>query len=285
MDVSTQPTFTGDQWAEQVAQVLHIQRERVREFLAAQQTRLRHAETELRRQCEQAVAGLMETPQAAPASVADDGLQERYETAMEEIRSLESHNAELQRDLAASQAAGPTARLADGGMDWEAKKLQILASLESDDGLEGEEAAERRSSTEAVVFATEQIVADKDRQIAALQKQLAAEQLDAKQPVPDSEPETAALRDAAAILGADDVIRQERENLARLKTEWEEKLRHAEIELSLERAKIARQRAEIAEKQRAFDQQNSDEGEKTPSGKPTRGRWLARLGLKDPNEK
>ncbi len=67
--------------------------------------------------------------------------------------------------------------------------------------------------------------------------------------------------------------------------EQREKLKNAEIEISIERAKIARQHADIEEKLQLLQERSgqpdakSDGTERT--GKPVRGRWLARLGLKD----
>ncbi|HEV3024384.1 MAG TPA: hypothetical protein VGX76_18035, partial [Pirellulales bacterium] len=79
-------------------------------------------------------------------------------------------------------------------------------------------------------------------------------------------------------------VRTERERLRQLQLEWEEKLRQAEVDLSVERAKMARERAEIEEIQRRFNETQSQNDEQ-PIGakdkKPQRGRWLARLGLKD----
>jgi hypothetical protein len=63
-------------------------------------------------------------------------------------------------------------------------------------------------------------------------------------------------------------------------------LREAEIELSLERAKLARDRVSIDDKIRAHEEQLAAQASlpagSSPAGtRPVRGRWLARLGLKD----
>jgi hypothetical protein len=61
-------------------------------------------------------------------------------------------------------------------------------------------------------------------------------------------------------------------------------LRQAEIELSLERAKLARDRSAIEEKVHAYEEKlaTAQAGPAVPAKLP-RGRWLARLGLKDGN--
>jgi len=83
-------------------------------------------------------------------------------------------------------------------------------------------------------------------------------------------------------LNADAVIRREREQLGQLQKEWREKLRQAEIEISLQRAKLARDKARIDERLRAIENQPPppvDPDRQQEAKKRTRGRWLAKLGL------
>ena len=84
------------------------------------------------------------------------------------------------------------------------------------------------------------------------------------------------------VLDADAIIQEERKNLARLQEDCRDKLRQAEVEISLERAKIARERSQLDEKLHILQQQGINLAsvikEKEPE-KPPRGRWLARLGL------
>ena len=85
------------------------------------------------------------------------------------------------------------------------------------------------------------------------------------------------------------VFLQERAKLAELQDQWKSKLRQAEIDISVERAKITRDRAEIEDKLAAYEKERSKhaadggspDGPNGGAKKPTRGRWLARLGLKD----
>ena len=62
-----------------------------------------------------------------------------------------------------------------------------------------------------------------------------------------------------------------------------------EIEISIERAKIARERVEIDEQMRVLGRDNTNDasaenGQSQGPDKPARGRWLSRLGLKDLDE-
>jgi hypothetical protein len=71
-----------------------------------------------------------------------------------------------------------------------------------------------------------------------------------------------------------------------MQAELQEKLRHAEIEVSLERARLSRERVAMEERLRQHEQTHSQRSATTSeppaSGKPaTARRWLSRLGLKD----
>lgn len=215
-----------------------------------------------------------------------EDLQRRYEMAMEDIRELKTKNADLDKRLAAARAAKSSSAgdSIGGGMDWESQKRRMLAQLESeyDEGNEEDKAA--RLEIESVIDITDAVAAEKDREIQEL-KQLLDEQ--------SSNLGSVAVGAAAfgEMMDKDEVIRQERERLQLLQAEWEEKLRQAEIDLSVQRAKIARERNELDEKQRQIEQQKTDQVSIEPDGnasskskKPQKGRWLSRLGLKENEE-
>ena len=88
------------------------------------------------------------------------------------------------------------------------------------------------------------------------------------------------------LIDQDAVIREERQSLKRLQEEWMEKLRQAEMDISLERANMARQKAELDEKRRLLDMRTlaALPDATMSAGKSGRGRWLARLGLKEKDE-
>jgi len=77
-----------------------------------------------------------------------------------------------------------------------------------------------------------------------------------------------------------------------LQQEWREKLKKAEVDISLERAKLARQRQELEERIQQLerdrakygDEPTVDENNVKQEKKPQRGRWLARLGLKEEDQ-
>jgi hypothetical protein len=86
----------------------------------------------------------------------------------------------------------------------------------------------------------------------------------------------------AELLDNDQVIAEHRQRIAELEREMEGKLRAAELELSVERAKIARQKVELDELRADLESQRqlyeSTGGTAAAPGAPRR-RWLSKLGL------
>lgn len=214
---------------------------------------------------------------ASSAALADADLEEsrrRYEMAVDDLRELRAKNEELRKQLDDARASGRTPGGSPGEtLDWEAQKRRLLAALESDFEEDNPEDVQERLKIEEVIETTNRVVAERDREIAEL-KELLSQQ--------SGQVGTVAVGAAAfgEILDHDVIIQEERENLKRLQEQLQEKLRESEIELSIERAKIARHQAEIDEKARMLGQKKSAaDSDTSPSDTPTRGRWLSRLGL------
>jgi hypothetical protein len=215
-------------------------------------------------------------PARAAGSADVDDLRRRFELAVEDVRKLKSRNAELEEKIARGGGL-PSAGAASGPMDWESQKQRMLAKLESDFDGDDEDEKQDKLTVEGAIRITDSVVAEKDHEIAELQRLLAEQ----------SQNLGGVAVGAAAIAGMlddDALIRQEREKLEALQGEWREKLRKAEIDISVERAKIARERAQLEEKlkdlqhARGGDSQEAN-GAEDGGKKPKRGRWLARLGL------
>jgi hypothetical protein len=207
-------------------------------------------------------------------------LRQRFQASQAEIHELQHRISELEHHRPQRQA---TAAAANEPSDWESQKRRLLAALEADEDPD-EEAAEERLTIDGTIRITDAVVSDKDREIREL-KQLLDHQ---SQNVGSMAIGAAAL---GAVLDQDEIIQAERQRLAQLQTEWDTKFRQAEIDLSRERAKLARERADLDEKQRRLSEQQAQDHEENDDGsmkdkKPVRGRWLARLGLKeqDPSE-
>ena len=198
-----------------------------------------------------------------------------YSLVADEVRDLKARNAELQRQLLEVHSGAAGALPSDLGTDWAAQKRRFLAELESGDQHDAE-SANQRSQIEEIVARTDKIIAEKDREIEELQH-LLSDQSDSLGSL--------ALGAAALeqVLDQDALIREERQRLQQLQVECRDKLRQAEIELAMERARLARRDAEIEEKLRNTDlRRSSAETEAlAPTGRPVRGRWRTQMGLTD----
>ncbi len=95
----------------------------------------------------------------------------------------------------------------------------------------------------SIIERTDREIARREAEINEL-KRLLAEQSTATQSV------AIGAAAVAELLDHDDLIREERESLRALQDQWRLKLREAEIEISIERAKIARERLELEERSR-----------------------------------
>ncbi len=213
---------------------------------------------------------------------ADGDFLRRYEKVLDEARGLRNRVQELEQQLARRERSVEQPRPLSGGvLDWEAEKRRIVARLEAETAdAEDADGDQQRLQIREVVEKTDRIIADKQAEIEALQQVLQNQA---------SNLGSLAVGAAAVgqLLDKDAVVREERENLRRLKQQWEEQMRQSEIETSIERAAIARQRAELEDRIKEFEARkslasSSSHSAAGPPEKPVRGRWLARLGLKEP---
>ena len=248
---------------------------------AAELTALR----EENKQLETWLAEAEEKAKQASSATGDqdvDDLRRRFEMAVQDVRELKSKNAELTEQLAkAKQSSGPAPVLgASGG--WESLKQKLLADLETDFDDANETEKQDKLTVQGAIKITDQIVADKDRELEELRQLLDSQ----AQQVGEVAVGAAAV---AQMLDTDELIRQERESLKRLQDGLREQLRQAELDISIERAKLARERAELEEKVRFIETEKAHlpagsdaSGEK---GRKAGGRkWLTRLGLGDAKE-
>jgi hypothetical protein len=201
----------------------------------------------------------------------------RYELAMEDLREQKRLLAEKEKESSGSPRRAAPVEPSSGKLDWETQKQRLLATLEADsDEDDDDDRRDERLKMREVIERTDAAIAAKDREIEELRQLLDAQSA--------SIGEVAVGATAFAdVLSSDEIVKTERERLQQLQQEWEEKLRQAEIELSVQRARIARERAEIEERQRMLQDHQSDHapGGADSKPKPQRGRWLARLGLKE----
>jgi chromosome segregation ATPase len=230
-----------------------------------------------------AEAQVQELASSAGDNKRSEDLQRRLELAMQDLRDYKTRSEELKAELARAKASGGKSADSQAGvaLDWEAQKRKLLEALESEFDETDAEQRQDRLTIEKTIEKTEAVIAARDRELEELRQVLE----DQSRNVGNVAVGAAAI---AGMLDQDTVVQQERDNLRRLQDEWREKLRTAEIDLSVERAKMARERAEIDERIQDLQSQMSRIGGDDAKGgggkqaaKPTRGRWLSRLGLKE----
>ncbi len=161
-------------------------------------------------------------------------------------------------------------------LTWEQRKEALLQQLEAETHAETPCDPRKVLEIERVLEQTSNEIDRRDREIADL-KALLEQQSFAHDGM------AIGVAAVAEIIESDAMIVSERLRLKELREDWEQKQRQAEIEMSMERAKLARERLDLQEKTRTYDDNNisqTDE-EKKNSKAASRGKWLARLGLRD----
>jgi len=214
--------------------------------------------------------------EGANAAPDQTDLQRRFELAVEDVRDLKKRNTELEAQIAAGKSPAVPATASGGSGSWEAMKKQMLANLEDEGDDVGVERQQERATIQNTIRLTDEALAHKDREIADLKSQLA----EGTPAVPK--------RDEAVerLVDADEVIAEHRARIAKLEKEIHEKLRTAELEVSVERAKIARETAHLTELKAEIDARRAS-GE-TPgvpgAAQQPKRRWLSKLGLSGEDE-
>ncbi len=215
-------------------------------------------------------------------------LESRHESI-----ELRMQNSELTDRLNHQPSASSTI---PQSLSWEERKQQLMKQLELETCADTELKA-ASGNIQAIIETTQREINIRDKQIEEL-KQLLSNQATVTNGM------AVGAAAVAEILDQDELIQQERENLRNLQQEWISKMREAEIEISMERARIARDRLDL---QTAIEQANAQANlmeeqlaltsvamtesnasgsgsHSSASGKPITGRarrWLQRLGLRE----
>jgi hypothetical protein len=194
----------------------------------------------------------------------------------EELDLLRRQNADLSAELSKLQTTSrlnaPHLNRTNESMTWEERKRLIIQQLDDDaDAASGD--GHHKSEVSDILATTQAEIDRRDAEIAEL-RSIIDQQSNASAGVAIG---AAAI---AQMIDSDELIQQEREKLRTIQKEWEDKLRQAEIELSLERAKLARERSTMEERLRDAAVLPKPEPRTTEGGKPVR-KWLEHLGLKE----
>ena len=211
-----------------------------------------------------------------------DDLQRRFELAVDDVRQLKQENADMQQRLEAAPAASP-ASSDDEPQDWQAQRARLMATLDAEDqGLVDEVRSEERATIEGTISITDRVVAEKDAMLTEWEAEVADLQSKLKKRPEGQDVEALREQITAAIFGEEEAVQAECARLRQQQEQLDEKLREAELEISVRRATLAREEVALEEKIAALPSEDS-EAEKTSTGKPRR-RWLSALGIGDEDE-
>ncbi|MCC7333686.1 MAG: hypothetical protein IT422_01230 [Pirellulaceae bacterium] len=224
------------------------------------------------------------SPTDSEARIAE--LEARLMTAEQELSDLKDQNFDLASQVAKHQVQSsghsPHINFDASTLSWEERKQLFLRQLEdesdendcNESATDAAQAATQRLEMKKVIQATQIEIDRRDAEIAELQS-IIQQQSDTRQGVAIG---------AAAFAQAfdnDEIIQQERQKLIDIQLQWEEKLRQAEIDVSLERAKLARERTQL-EQELASTHRERSVHESSPMEGRTR-KWLEHLGLREEN--
>lgn len=180
-------------------------------------------------------------------------LKELLTAAKDEIESLQATNEKLNAEID-EQGQEESEPVNPEDLSWEDRKRLIMQQFEDAE----DDSSEKRMEVDDIVASTEQALETKDKVIQELQQRLQSKQSDTPNPI-----------------DLDEAIQQEREKLQQIQAEWQDKIRQAEIDLSAERARLARERTQLEGKQ----SQAKPEAESKTGGRTRK--WLDHLGLRD----
>ena len=214
----------------------------------------------------------------------DEILREQLERASCQIVELRTKNEDLSEQVAQLQINtsphGPMPHLGQEGLSWEERKRLLLQQLDAEQSDEQPESKSKRVEVDEILRTTDAELARRDREIAEL-RSLLQQQSDARQGM------AVGAAAVAQLIEGDELVQQEREKLRAIQRSWDEKLRQAEIDLSMERAKLARERLHLEEQKQQLEQElhsATAASQAEPNGKTADARsrkWLSRLGLKE----
>ena len=158
--------YIDQQQAELDAQRLRLRAQRRRVGASLKQ---RRAELLLRVAAAEASAAKTSQPAATDDQAYE--LQRRFEMAVEDMRAYKHRVAELEEQLAQRPQAVEK-RAAGSPMNWADQKAAMLASLETDMAGTDQQSVDNRLTVEGAVRITDEVVAEKEREIEQLKRQM-----------------------------------------------------------------------------------------------------------------
>ncbi|MEL6106079.1 MAG: hypothetical protein AAFU85_08585 [Planctomycetota bacterium] len=216
-------------------------------------------------------------------------LEQLVEQLRGEVDLLTGQNEELASKVARGNVVRSVSQtsVSSPTLTWEQRRQQILDEMEND-SFDAESFLSTLQESSAIPVEPEsdepetgvdavQYVVDLNSELERLNELIRQYE--------DSPNECASAADLdgslADAIEADDVIQQEREKLRQLQTEWEERFRETEIEISLERAKLSRERREVESINEQLVSEVEELRRQLSHGDASKAgtRWMAKLGL------
>ena len=241
------------------------------------------------------------SPDHDPEPVADQEIARQLAEVVAEKDRLSQQAAQLESQVAdlsqqnrelASKVAGKSVREtickgeAAEALTWDQRKQLILQQLE-EESFDAESFAanmsyEGQDSQETPEQYLERLVAELNSRNQEVQE--LRHLLEHQSQTRDGQYAIGAAA-IAEMIDSDELVRQERQRLQQLQVEWEEKFRESEIEASLERAKLSRERQDLLKRQSELTEELEHmrrEIRQQDETKPGNSRrWLAKLGISD----
>lgn len=215
-------------------------------------------------------------------------LEARHDTVELRVQAAESIRTSIGNDHRQSRATSNFE--IPQGSTWEEQKLTLLRAFEKESEAMSLSTMSA-SELESLFASNKQEIADRDLQIQELK-----DMLDMQSRV-TADGFAMGASAVSQILDTDPFIQEERARLKQLQDELQQKLRDAEIEISVERARIARDRLSLQNASQTFAEESlaasatleaqisksnpSIERKLVPGSIPRTRRWLQRLGLRD----
>ena len=202
-------------------------------------------------------------------------LENALQSSEQSTDELSQENRHLRNQISAmsseSRRTTPTSASPDN-MSWDDRKKLLMMELDGETtGTELQDHGVSDPDALAHLIQSSQIeIERRDREIEELKKLLATQSNTISEGV-------SMEAERSKVLDADEIIQQERGRLRTIQAELDDKLRKAEVDLSLERARLARDRQLVEERQQALKNQTAEADTSTPGVK--KRNWLASLGL------
>ncbi len=261
---------------------------RVLEVVCSSAELLQKMQSQLQGLCEGMFSHLNLSPAAFDTQSTEvDSLRDEIIELECKVSELEQQNSDLAAQVAGAniRRAVVSADVTNETMSWEDRKNLILRQMESEDfdtddfcsTLDNDFDGDQEISEDPASFVrslTEEL-ARREKEVGELRHLLEQQSATCDAGI------SIGAAGIAEMIDSDELVKEERVRLQNLQTEWEEKFRQGEIEASLERAKLSRERRELAAKQseleRELEKIRLNALQASEKGKPRK--WLSELGL------